>query len=132
MFGVSHVYLSVWRSVNLQHLIPTDGGAIIDIVGANLGPSAQFVTVLWNGDPVTSLNVVVSSTTLRIASRAGQGTTVDLKVIVGGQVASIDWWPDRNTALQFEAPRIARMDIQASASNGLDCRYSIGFCSPVV
>jgi hypothetical protein len=107
-------------TVDDRHVLPTSGGAVLIVTGANLGVDAAAIAVTWNGVPLSSPFLLQPQRRIGVAALPGEGSVVVISVSVAGQ--PVDLHPSL-ASWRFEDPVVLAVDIDVVAMEArpFDC-----------
>lgn len=98
--------------------VPTSGGATVTVSGENFGADPALVQVLWGGVPVGVVLLAVAHTTLTFTSPPGQGASVGVVVVVGGQETGVLAGSGAPLSVRYARPRVTRVYLDRSGGGG--------------
>ncbi len=97
-------------------LVPTTGGALVTLVGTNLGSDPNHVVVRWGGVPLTGVRLAVAHSAIAVVAPVGEGVEVEVEMEVGGQTSNV-------YHLLYAPPAVDSLSISRSggALAAMDC-----------
>ena len=109
--------------------VPTAGGSLVVITGANFGPTALYTAVVWNGKVVPGVTMPAQHTQLSFQSPPGHGSLISIDVVVGGQMAALAKGADV-PSLRYASPFVSQVSlIQAGSTMVCDPTATVSAAS---